>query len=1324
MKKVLIIILLVLLTSDGLNAWNSPRLVKMMRTENGLSNDYIVSVDIDEDGTVWIGTEEGMNSFDGVRIKSYTKNMGILPGNALNDVIADRYTDSIWVATQRFGAAVYDGSEDIAEFFAPNLDDEFSLISREITHMEQDADGNIWFSAFRRGIEKYDVKTGKFIHYNSATVKGMEDWSIISFALGNDGKVYIGHYNRGLTVLDPYNMTAVNFKHDPEEPSSLPSDVLGCVYKDRDNNIWVGTSCGLALFRPVTNDFKVYNESNSGLPNGRIYSIMVTKDRRIYVSPNFMGVWVADLDKLANRSGFVPFLEAEEISSLPVRDMCEDKYGNLWIGSYGRGVLFVGNEVPGFNMVSSPDVLSATNVTAVSALNDGSLLVGTHGGGVDILDSGLSRQGIVPDYILADNTITGLLQDSAGDIWIGSFNGNTVVVDSCFANRKTLDMIEAYCFLESGNEMWVGTHSGLYRVDKNSWSILKRYSSSDLMPENYVRCLCRDSHDNLWVGLFSSGLIVFDKEMNELARFNIGNGMYSNLVSSLLCVDEKVYAATGEGLICFEENNGKYQISRILTMADGISSDAINALILDHLGRLWFSTNLSVCLLDQDNWEVKEYRNHSDRTFPIGNFNGNSCAVNQDGNIFFGSTEGLVGFVPMELEFPNMAPGVTFRELILHGDDVAYKDNKVSRIAGFESCDISWRHGDFVLTFSVDDYGLSEVVNYYGKIDKSAWFPVVANSFNLSDLSSGKHSVQVKARIRDGEFGPVSRLNIRISYPFWWSPVSWVIYLLIVFAIAGAVLVFLKRKNEKENSMRLEREAFALAKEANEERLRFYTNITHELRTPLTLIVGPVDDLKNEADLPESAHRKVLSLSKNVDRLLELVNRLLDFRKVETSNYEISLRPGDLSTVVESAGNVFFESKTNPSVKFRMNITKGVMGVFDAEIVTIILNNLLSNAFKFTRSGVICLNMYPLTVGGTASAEIIVSDTGCGISRDQIPHIFERYYQVKDGQCVQGTGIGLSLVKSLVALHKGTVEVESEVGHGSNFRVVLPLEEDKVPLPSAVSCHTGEESALPVGRIVVVAEDNEDICSYIVDTLTADGFSVYEAHNGSEAYSRIVECNPDLIISDIMMPVLDGLALCRMVKQDMRFSHIPLILLTAKDSNDDRSEGYKAGADSYLVKPFTGELLKSRIRNIMESRSRLVSQFASSIGSSVSINDTEAGFNDVDKEFLKKITGLVEENISSESLDVSFLADRMNMSNSTLYRKLKSLTGFSANEFIRKLRMHKAKELLSSGGCNVSEAAWSVGMGSMIYFRQCFMHEFGMLPSEFRRRHGKMNPGA
>lgn len=1315
MKRILMLLLVVNIIAGNLYAWNSQRLIKMMRTENGLSNDYIVSVDIDRNGTVWIGTEEGMDSFDGVRVRTYMKNTGALPGNALNDVLSDREKDIVWIATQRFGAAAYDCSSGQAMFFGPEPEDSCSLNSTEITHVEQDADGNLWFSTYRNGMEKYDVRTGEFVHYNSGTVEGMPAYSIIGFVIGNDGRIYMGHYSNGFTVLDPETMTAFTLKHDPDDPSSLPSDVVGCVYKDYGNNIWVGTAYGLALYRPVTNDFKVYNEENAAIPSRIIFSIMVTRDRHIYVSPNFKGVWVADLEDLSGEPHFKPFAEASEISSLPVRDMCEDRFGNLWIGSYGRGVLFIGSRVPGFKMISAPDVLSAKNVTAVSCLESGDVLVGTQGGGIDLLNENLDKiKSRDTDKILTDRIVMSLFQDSCGEIWIGSFNGRTVVTDESFDKCSELAIREARCFLEKDDMVWIGSGSGLYAVDMETKRIVKRYSSKDILPENYLRCLCEDSMGNLWVGTFGSGILVFDKGMKEICRFDSSNGLPSNLVAALLCVDDKVYAATGEGLIRFGVHCDDFLIEDIIAMKDGISSDVIKAITLDAYGDLWFSTNLSVCRVDVETGELFEYRNHSDMAFPTGNFNGNSCAARDNGYLFFGSTEGLVGFDPKELEIAVEPPGISFRELMVYGDNVPVHGYDAVDISGLDNYRLSWKNGDFGISFSVDNYSLSEIVNYFGKIDNSTWFPIVGTErINVRGLSSGSHAVMVKARIRDGEFGPISTFGINVSWPLWWSPVSWPVYFVILCAMIWYVIVYLKRKNEKENSLRLEREAVALAKEANEERLRFYTNITHELRTPLTLIAGPVDDLKHDGGLTESAHRKVLSLSKNVDRLLELVNRLLDFRKVETSNYEISLRPGDLSSVVESAGNVFFESKTNPSVKFRMNVTKGIFGVFDAEIVTVILNNLLSNAFKFTPSGVICLNMYPLTVNGVRSAEIIVSDTGCGIAEDQISHIFDRYYQVKDGKCVQGTGIGLSLVKSLVALQKGTVEVESKVGHGSNFRVVIPLED--TTSQEITSDVENTVDAAPVGNIVVVAEDNEDICSYIADTLEDSGFSVYKAHNGSEAYSRIVECNPDLIISDIMMPVIDGLELCRMVKQDMRFSHIPVILLTAKGSIDDRNEGYKAGADSYLVKPFTGELLKSRIHNIMESRSRLVSRFASSIGSSSSINDAETGFNEVDKEFLKKITGLVDENMSSESLDVSFLADKMNMSNSTLYRKLKSLTGLSANEFIRKMRMHKAKELLSKGGCNVSEAAWSVGIGSIIYFRQCFMNEFGMLPSEFRR---------
>ncbi len=1328
MKNLLLIVLLMSFAVSEAVAFDSGWITKMIRTGDGLSNDYVQSVAIGEDGTVWIGTEEGMNSFDGVRIKSYTKSMGAVPGNALNDVLPDVNGEIVWVATQRSGLGWYNWSTGDAAFFSCNPADNCSLACNEVTHVEQDSEGNLWFSTYRRGLEKYDVSSGKFIHYNASTVEGMEDYSIIDFAIGNDGRLYLGHYEDGLTVLDPASMTAYTLGPSPRDPNSLPSGKVGCVYRDQDNNIWVGTALGLALYNPVTDNFRVFNSRNSGLPDRLIYSVLVTRDRHIYVSPNFSGLWVADLEEFSGSPRFVPFAVAEEIADLPVEDMCEDSFGNLWIGSYGRGVLFVGCKSPAFSMMTAPEMLSAKNVTAVLALNDGRMVIGMHGG-IDILDRDLfDSDGVTVGRLLPDRTVTGLYQDSAGEVWMGTFGGRTVIADSNFARRQEIDINEARCFIERNDTIWVGTGSGLYAVDRSSKRVLANYSDCNILPENYLRCLCTDWQGNLWVGTFGSGILVFDGKMRRKAVFNTANGLHSDLISALLPVGDRVYAATGEGLVCFGMNEGQWEIERIVTMEDGISSDAVKALVLDAGGGLWFSTNLSVCLMDMEDGKVTEFNNRGFKALSTGNFNGNSCTLTQDGHLFFGSTEGLLGFDPEEFATPLSAPEVSFKDFIIYTDQLPAGGYETRRVAPGEVRKISWKQNNFGLTFSVDDYSLSEFVHYFVRLDNGPWYAVEdAQIIRIRDIPSGKHSVTVKARILNGEFGPSTVFNLGISWPLWWCPVSWVLYVLLAMGAAWMVVLHYHRRREKENSIRMERESMALAKEANEERIRFYTNITHELRTPLTLIVGPAADLDGDSSLPESARKKISTLNLNVKRLLELVNRLLDFRKAETSNYEISLRPGDISAVAEQTGRIFFDSITNPSVTFRMDISPGVNGVFDAEVLTVILNNLLSNAFKFTKSGVICLSLNPLTVGGVSSAEIIVSDTGCGIPGDQLDRIFDSFYRVKDAGSVSGTGIGLSLVKRLVKLHRGTIEVESEPGRGSYFRVILPLENPDYVVKEAQSSEN-EASPLPEAAeisenerktTVVVAEDNEDIRNYISSTLQEDGFVVYAAEDGSKAYSRIAEVNPDLIVSDIMMPVLDGLALCRKVRQDIRFSHIPVILLTAKGTIGDRDNGYKAGADSYLVKPFTGELLKTRVRNILETRKRLASRFSSTIGNVASMQEAESLFNEKDNKFMKMLTAVVEEHMASETLDVAFLAERMNMSNSTLYRKLKSLTGLSANEFIRKKRMHKARELMSAGGCNVSEAAWSVGIGSMIYFRQCFMNEFGVLPSEFRRSQRK-----
>lgn len=343
-----------------------------------------------------------------------------------------------------------------------------------------------------------------------------------------------------------------------------------------------------------------------------------------------------------------------------------------------------------------------------------------------------------------------------------------------------------------------------------------------------------------------------------------------------------------------------------------------------------------------------------------------------------------------------------------------------------------------------------------------------------------------------------------------------------------------------------------------------------------------------------------------------------------------------------------------------------------------------------------------------------ISDTGYGIAKDKQQKVFERYYQIKDGKGVsQGTGIGLSLVKSLVELHNGSIELQSHEGMGSHFTVCIPIDK-KTEEPVVAPVAGVESESSNKGPVVVIVEDNDDIREYIAEILHKD-YEVFSASNGQEALPIIETQIPDLVITDIMMPIMDGLTLCRKIKHNINISHIPIILLTAKDTMQDRSEGYNSGGDSYITKPFTSELLISRIRNLLDTRRAIASGFADKIGNSKSMKLMEKSFSDKDNKFLKKIREIIEENLSSEQLTVEFLADKMNMSVSTLYRKLKNMIGVGANDYIRKIRMHRAAEMLKSGDKNVSEASWSVGINSLIYFRQSFKNEFGITPSEFMK---------
>lgn len=661
-------------------------------------------------------------------------------------------------------------------------------------------------------------------------------------------------------------------------------------------------------------------------------------------------------------------------------------------------------------------------------------------------------------------------------------------------------------------------------------------------------------------------------------------------------------------------------------------------------------------------------------------------------------------------------------------DPLNKPENGQSTIAlnGQKNVQLKYTQNSFSIRFNIQNYALVNQVEYAYMLKglENSWYTLTdPNNVTFRNLPPGKYQFQVKTRMRNQAWSDATTsLNIRIAPPLWLTWWAKSFYILLSLIILFSILYAYKKRLDAEALYQLEKQSHEHEQELNNERLRFYTNITHELRTPLTLILGPLEDLLSDATLSPKHANKISIIHDSATRLLNLINRILEFRKTETQNRKLSVAKGDLGQLVQEVGLRYKELNPNNKVNYHIHIeTEDTEIFYDADMITIILDNLMSNAAKYTSEGDITLSLRSVEENQIKYTEISVSDTGHGIDAEALPHIFDRYYQAKSKYQASGSGIGLALVKGLSELHEGILKVESAVDTGTTFTLRLLTENT---YPNAIHTqHDMEKKPMDAEEttitdtptenhpIVLVVEDNADIREYIRSSFT-DIYEVITAKDGKEGCELAQARIPNIIVSDIMMPVMDGIELCKRIKEDMRTSHIPVILLTAKDSLQDKEEGYASGADSYLTKPFSAKLLHSRINNLLETRKKIASLLA--------LADTQpkqesavSSLNKLDNEFLQKITQIIEENLEMEKMDIAFIADKMCMSHSTLYRKIKGLTDMSANEFIRKVKMRKGVELLMSGQYTISEIAYMIGFSSVAYFRQCFKDEYGMSPSDY-----------
>lgn len=1344
MLKHIILILLAYVSLIHGKTMAQPYTFQHLGIENGLSNNYVQNIVQDKQGCIWIATELGLNRFDGRNFTIYKSSNSSLISDALNVLLYDEEENELWITGKFEGINILDCStyEFRKEQISPDIGN--------IVHLTQASDGGIWLT----------THGGHTLYYNrqdhtSKTLPelGIKDPEHVRWCALDDGEghLYIGHELHGMSIAGLKEKTFRNFSNDPKNPRSLPGNNVHVIYKDRFKNIWVGTDGGLGLFNPHTGDFTIFKHDPANpysLIADPVYAIKELNDGMLWIGSDIGGISILDLHDIAFKDpATVRFrnIEADNgiygVSSRNIRNILQDSFGNVWIGNYSSGIDFISHTQSVFNVLpylsDKKNILKYKPVWGIYKDEKEQVWLGGENEITMFRDNRPVKTINIAKYFSNKSygQVFSIISDGHGTLFLGIYNNGLLKLDTRNGHIERISMKtdneNIMCFFkDEDGTIWIGAQYGMYLYANG---VLRRADKlNQQLYDKSVYGILRDRQGRLWTGSYGGGIVIFDKNDTAIIRLSVGDkNFHSNAINSLYMDSEGgVWVATRDGVGYIKDTNNP-ENSEWYGYEQGLKDTFVRAIQEDKSGNIWISTNNGISRWNKEKGKFDNY-DYKDG-IPTGNFIESSTCRTEDGTLYFGSLNGACYFNPNHLNTEHQVSPVQIIECRKLGNQIENSMGETIIATTSGRLELSYNENSFQISFSVPDFSQSQQVEYAYLIEG-----MTSNYTNISgenqvtfrNLSPGEYTFKVKARLRNHEWDDshIATLKVHIHPPLWLTWYAKTFYTIAALLCFLTWFRFYKRKLLLESSLKMEKEKSRNEQELNNERLRFYTNITHELRTPLTLILGPLEDLVNDPKLPAFYNNKIRVIHGSALRLLNLINKILEFRKTETQNRKLTVAKGNLGSLITEIGLRYKELNRNEKVKFHIDIdTQDTKLYFDTDIISTIVNNLLSNAVKYTPEGEIRLAMRSVDEEGNLYTAIIVSDTGYGIDNKALPHIFDRYYQAEGKHQASGTGIGLALVKSLAELHEGILQVESQVGKGTTFtfRILtentypnaLHKEERPEAAPEATeSTDIENDEQSDVHPMILAVEDNDDIREYIATSFSSN-YRIVTAANGKEGLEQALSRIPDIIISDIMMPVMDGIELCKQVKEDIRTSHIPVILLTAKDSIQDKEEGYESGADSYLTKPFSAKLLNSRVHNLLESRKKLARLIASRTKELKPEQPQEpVKLNKLDEEFLNKLTLIIEENIEAEKLDMSFIMDKMNMSHSTLYRKIKGLTGMSGNEFIRKLRLKNSLRLLMEKGLNISEAAYASGFNDLGYFRACFKEEYGMIPSEYLKQ--------
>ncbi len=1255
-----------------------------------------------------------------------------------------------------------------------------SINCADILSIFSDDIGRTFFSTSNDGIIIHDASTNSYkkISKFQGDTALMNNSPVSSFSQDKDGYIWIAHYNGVIEKVSRDLKLILRKDVYKEYKEELNNTFL--IYPDSEGDVWVYTSQApmpLVWFKPSTGSIEYIQEGSGTLStNTDLFSSVVEDGNgNIWVGTDHGGINI--INKKRRTVEYISSDTKEQsLSQSSITTMYRDPDGIIWIGTYKQGVNFYHEKLFLFNSYisdpSNPNSLEYNDVNCFCEDEKGNILIGTNGGGINYFNRNTNKFSSIKNdkrdpNSLSNDVVVSLLTDSKGIVWAGTYygglnkyeNGKFVHYKHDPQNPRSLSDNRVWkIFEDSKQNLWIGTlGEGLLMYDRKHNAFLK-YSGNDStsVQSDYILTINEDSYGNLWVGT-GEGVFVIYWSTGNVVHFTHSESnpktLSNNLITTIAADDNgRMWIGTRDGLNLYNPEDTSFIKFRT---EDGLPSNTIVSLIKDFEGNLWLATSkgisrLSIGYSDGNNILRHAIVNYDKNNGIVGQgFNERSAFLTSRGEVIFGGSNGFYLFSPENIKEAKIKSPVYIVGFELHGEplEVGNKSSKSSILTKSllftDEITLDYSDNIFSIEFAALAFLNAERINYRYKLigfNKEWLFTDYSErKVTYTNLDPGKYEFKVQAYVEgSGDIVNEASLGLIIKPPFWRSKFALFVYIIIILTallVFRQVLLMKERLKFQNEQARLETNR---QQELNTIKTRFFTNVSHEFRTPLTLIISPLERLKKKYS--EKAISSELDvIYSNAKRLLGLVNQLLDFRKMEEQRLTISLDYGNVLFFIEEVFNSFRDLATTKEIDYGLKtFAEKFFMRFDEDKLEKVLFNLLSNAFKFTNKGgriEVAVNLIeandlknPLN-NGQETLEIIVSDTGIGIPAENKDKIFERFFQNNQptGLLSKGSGVGLSLSQEFVKLHNGVISVESELDKGSQFYVYLPVDQErleegyrKTAVEGAVP-YVFEETAANIKEkenvsTILLVEDNEDFRFYLRDNLRIN-YKILEAPDGKEAFPLIHDHLPDLIVSDLMMPNLNGIELCEKIKGDEKTSHIPFILLTASLTKDLEIQGFKAGADAFITKPFSFEILESRIRNLLLRRERMNKNYQKNF----KIEPGSIGITSLDEKLMTRALKYVEDNIMDSDLSVEKLSNELGFSRVHLYKKMLSITGKTPLEFIRLVRLKRASQLLRESQLTVSEIAYQVGFSDPRYFSKIFKAEYKSLPSQYKASYSKPN---